>query len=222
MIVKRSLAILVIALASGALWASCSLPVGVVIPERSPTKKTAPIVATSQFAPSAVSDCEPFGAAESVIVNGGFEKGDIGRTVNSSGTGSTWQEHSLIGTGTSFSPYSGVGAARLGGYEGSSDRLEQQVFIALGAKLQYWWKIAQPRPVSQLTVSLVQLDGSNSAILVVHRDEESDERWQQDCVDLSAYSGQEYILEFYVHNDNYTTTAFYIDEVFLSKEQGSQ
>jgi hypothetical protein len=155
-------------------------------------------------------------------VNGGFEKDDTGWTVSSSGTGSTWQEHSLIGTGPSFSPYNGVGAARLGGYEGSSDKLEQQVFIPLGAKLQYWWKITQPRPVSRLTVSLVQLDRLDAAILVAHGNEESEERWQQDCVDLSAYSGGEYILEFHVFNDNYTMMAFYIDEVFLGNEQGSQ
>ena len=179
-------------------------------------------VSQTQFVPSPVSECAPFEMKDNAIVNGGFEKGDIGWAVSSEGTGSTWQPHSLIGTGSSFAPYNGVGAARLGGYEGSSDRLEQQVFIPLGVKLQYWWKIAQPRPMSQLTVSLTQADRSNTAILVVHRHDETEERWQQDCIDLSAYLGQEYILEFHVFNDNYTMTAFYIDEVFVSKEQGSQ
>jgi hypothetical protein len=212
----RCLAILAMVLIMGALSTSCSLLGG------GSTMASPTAVSQTQFVPSPVLECAPFEMKENVILNGGFENGDIGWAVRSEGTGSTWQPHSLTGTGSSFGPYSGVGAARLGGYEGSSDRLEQQVSLPLGAKLQYWWRIAQPRPVSQLTVSLVQVDRSNPAILVVHRNEETTERWQQDCIDLSAYSGQEYVLEFHVFNDNYTMTAFYIDEVFLSSEQGPQ
>lgn len=214
---------LAIILAGGASCASCS-PLGDISTTETsrlnPTEKTEPETSTPQFVPGAILDCAPIMAAENVIVNGSFDEGNNGWIVDSSGTGATWREHSLIGTKPSFLTYKGAWAARLGGYEGSSDTLGQQIFIPVDAKLQYWWSIAQPRPVSQLTVSLTQLDRSDATILLVHRNEEAEEGWKQDCIDLSVYSGREYILEFHVLNDNYTMTAFYIDEVFLGNAQG--
>ena len=41
------------------------------------------------------------------------------------------------------------------------------------------------------------------------------EGWHMDCIDLSSFSEQEYILKFNLFNDNYTQTSFDIDDIFL-------
>jgi hypothetical protein len=161
---------------------------------------------------------QPGGMAGDVIVNGGFEEGRIGWALTSTGTGATWREHELIGVEPAFEPHTGSWAARLGGYEGSFDRLEQLITIPPGGLLSYWWQIRQPRPVSWLMVSLVRPGESEGVVLAVYRDGEAEEGWQQDCIDLSQFEGQEYILQINVANDNYTMTAFDIDDVELGCE----
>lgn len=167
-----------------------------------------------------LTDCLPDeNIVDNVIVNGGFELEETGWEVSSSGTGSTWREHALIGNGSSFKAYDGAGAARLGGHEGSSDSIRQRVLIPPGGTLQYWWQIAWPRSNSRLTVSLLSPAETVAIALIVHQDNDQkiEDQWTQDCFDLSLLSGQELILEFHVLNDNYTMTSFGIDEVILGK-----
>ncbi len=165
-------------------------------------------------------DCSSVGTlAGDVIANGGFEAGEDGWAVVSSGTGSTWREHALIGSSPSFQPHSGIGAARLGGYEGSRDRLSQHVVIPAGGVLTYWWAIGQVRPVSQFSVSLVSSDRGDVVAVVRHRHDDSASGRQQDCWDLSAYAGQEVSLVFEVFNDNYTMTFFDLDNVVLGSRK---
>jgi len=166
--------------------------------------------------PLLLSSCPTLAAPmDNLIMNGGFEEGELGWTIHSTGTSVTWREHPLIGSGGSFLPHSGAAAARLGGHEGSWDRLHQTVVIPSNGLLTYWWQITQRRHMSKLSVSLLELDGSNKSILIVHTDEDSIDGWQKDCIDLSIFSGQEVLLEFYVKNDNYTQTAFDLDDVTL-------
>jgi hypothetical protein len=152
---------------------------------------------------------------DNIIVNGDFEEGELGWTIHSTGTSVTWQEHLLIGSGGSFLPHSGVAAARLGGHEGSWDRLRQAVVIPSNGLLTYWWQITYRRHNSKLSVSLLEPDGSNQSILIVHTDEDSIDGWQKDCIGLSIFSGQEVLLEFNSKNDNYTQTSFVLDDVTL-------
>ncbi|CAG0935904.1 hypothetical protein TFLX_04755 [Thermoflexales bacterium] len=168
-------------------------------------------------------DCTSVGIPTGdVIVNGGFEAGEDGWTVVSSGTGSTWQAHALIGSSPSFQPHSGMGAARLGGYEGSRERLSQHVVIPADGVLTYWWAIGQVRPVSQFSVSLVSSDRVDVVEVVRHRHDDSASGWWQDCWDLAAYAGQEVSLVFEVFNDNYTMTFFDLDNVVLGSRKAKE
>jgi hypothetical protein len=172
---------------------------------------------------SAGQGCPQYGeVVGNVVINGGFEEGQHGWELTSTGTGATWREHELIGEAPGFEPRSGTWAARLGGHEGSFDRLEQQVIIPTGGLLTFWWQIRRPRPVSRLTVSLASPDGSQGIVLAVHDDGKSETGWQQDCIDLSQYAGQEYVLRIHVANDNYTMTAFDIDDVELGSAEEPQ
>jgi hypothetical protein len=95
------------------------------------------------------------------------------------------------------------------------DRLQQAVVIPSDSLLMYWWRISQRRPMSRLSLSLLEADGSNGTLLIMHTDEDSLDGWQMACIDLSSFSGQIVLLEFYLRNDNYTQTAFDLDDVTL-------
>jgi len=187
----------------------------------SPTPMSSAIViptATITLEPTPVRavDCSSLGAVtDDVIVNGDFEDGDTGWTLHSSGTGAMWREHDLFLSDESIQARSGSTLTRLGGYEGSMDRIWQFVTIPPDGVLTYWWRIQAPRLRSRLMISLLHPDGSNPVILAYYTDENVNTDWQQDCFDLSEFVGQGYRLEFGVHNDNYTMTAFDIDDVVL-------
>jgi hypothetical protein len=155
--------------------------------------------------------------SNNLVTNGSFEQGRTGWALQSSGTGSTWREHPLIGSGAPFHPYQGNAAARLGGYEGSADRLrtQQPITIPTDGQLSFWWQINQPRLSSRFVVSLVPPDDPAPITLATHNDRDAPSGWQQDCIDLSSYAGEPYFVEFYVHNDNYTMTAFDVDQIVL-------
>jgi hypothetical protein len=138
-----------------------------------------------------------------------------GWTISSTAQG--WKVHDLIGSvSEGFSPYVGAYAAALGGYEGVTDYLTQTITIPAQGQLSYWWKMGtyENLPHSDhLVVNLNHPDGSLVASLANHDDADIEGVWQQDIIDLSAYAGDSYQIQFYVYNDNYYFTWFNIDEV---------
>ncbi len=156
----------------------------------------------------------PFNA----MTNGGFEQDDAGWTLYSTGTG--YKVHDLIGRiDEGFSPLFGVFAARLGGYEGVVDSIQQPVLIPDQGVLSYYWKMytyEEPDTIyDTFNVDLYNPDGTQLAHLVTHNNKELNDIWVRDVFDLSSYAGQPVILQFYSYNDHYYWTMFDIDEVRL-------
>ena len=152
------------------------------------------------------------------LVNGGFEQDDAGWTLFSNGTGH--KAHDLIGRiHEGFSPLQGMYAARLGGFEGVVDSIQQPVLIPSQGVLSYYWKMhsnEEPTVIyDSFLVYLLNPDGTRLALLAAHYNNDQNDIWLQDVFDLSAYAGQPTILEFYSSNDNYYWTKFDIDEVRL-------
>jgi hypothetical protein len=151
------------------------------------------------------------------LTNGDFESDDAGWELYTSGTGP--KAHDLIGSfDEGYSPYAGDYAARLGGFEGVWDTLEQTVVIPAQGTLSYWWKMGTYETLPHhdwFSVELLQSDGTRVAWLADHNDQDLEGIWQHDRIDVSAFAGQELVLRFAGYNDNYYYSWFDLDEVSL-------
>jgi hypothetical protein len=151
------------------------------------------------------------------VINGGFEAGNTGWYTAT--TGVMWKAHNLIGTrAEGFEPYQGDYGARLGGYEGVWDVLTQTVTLPANGQLSYWWKVTsyENLPHSDwLAVRLLTNNGTMVTTLAFHDDQNTQNIWKQDVLDVSAYGGQSLTLLFESYNDNYYFTTFYLDNVCL-------
>jgi hypothetical protein len=118
-----------------------------------------------------------------------------------------------------FYPYRGHYAARLGGYEGVEDAITQTVTIPIQGELIYWWegKTYETFPHHDpFEVALLNPDGTLVTSLAHHDNQDVQDTWQRDVVDVSAYTGQSLTLRFYSYNDNYYFTVFNLDEIYLT------
>jgi hypothetical protein len=153
-----------------------------------------------------------------VLVNGDFEQGHTGWYTYT--TGSMWKQHDLIGSAVEgFDPYQGHFAARLGGYEGVWDVITQTVVIPVQGKLAYWWKGGTYETLPHMDtfdVALLNQNGTQIALLAHHDDQDVQNIWKQDVVDVSAFAGQALTLRFSSHNDNYFFSWFNFDTICLS------
>jgi hypothetical protein len=151
------------------------------------------------------------------LTNGNFEQDEAGWELFTSGT--DWKAHDLVGSqDEGFSPYAGDYAARLGGYEGVWDTIEQTVIFPTHGRLTYWWKMGTYETLPHtdwFSVDLLQIDGTKVAHLAFHDDQDLEGVWQQDQVDVTAFAGQELVLRFASSNDNYYFSWFDLDEVSL-------
>ena len=151
------------------------------------------------------------------IVNGSFEQDDFGWELFS--TGEDWKKHDLIGSkDEGFSPFKGDYAARLGGYEGVWDWIEQTVVVPNEGILSYLWKMGTYETLPHrdvFTVDLFDVDHIWIARLASHTDQDLEGIWQQDVIDLAAYEGRTFILRFSSSNDNYYFTWIDLDDVHL-------
>ncbi len=154
-----------------------------------------------------------------ILLNGDFEQSQTGWYTSTTGTG--WTQHDLIGSDAEgFYPYRGHYAARLGGYEGVWDVITQTVIIPVQGELTYWWKGKTYETLPHhdtFEVALLNQDGTLIASLAHHDDQDVQDTWQQDIVDVSAYAGQPLTLRFSSYNDNYYFTVFHLDEICLSR-----
>jgi hypothetical protein len=152
------------------------------------------------------------------LINGDFEADDLGWTLYT--TGIDWKAHDLVGSiAEGFSPHQGNYAARLGGYEGVYDWIEQPITIPAQSTLSYWWRLgtyepAEP-PHDNFLIELLEDDGTRLAVLAAHHDREPEGVWAQDVIDLNSYAGQTLKLRFSSYNDNYYFSWFDLDEVKL-------
>lgn len=161
------------------------------------------------------------GCPGNVMINGGFEGGAEGWQTYTTGT--NWKEHELIGSDAEgFHPYAGRYAARLGGYEGVTDRVWQTVTIPERGQLSYWWQMGTYETLpfhDHFHVELLDMEGNLVAGLASHSDQDVEGVWQQDVLDVSAYGGQRLVLRFTAYNDNYYFSWFDVDEVCLRSRQ---
>ena len=156
-----------------------------------------------------------------VVKNGNFEQDGFGWFISSSGMG--WKEHDLIGSVTEgFSPFGGVYAARLGGYEGVLDVITQTITIPSQGRLTYWWKMGTYEILPHhdtFEVMLLQPDGTKVASLAFHDDQDFENKWQQEIIDVSIYEGGRYNLLLSSYNDNYYFSWFDVDEIHMCGTQ---
>lgn len=194
---------LLLVFATGMFTAHASIPVGT--PAELTPMAYLPFVAKAETCPG------------SVVLNGGFEFGDMGWYTSTTGVG--WKAHALIGSvAKGFHPYAGQHAARLGGYEGVLDVLTQTVKIPAQGQLSFWWWMRSYETLPHhdwFAVKLLSHEGSLLFTLVSHDDQAVQQQWQQDVVDVSAYAGQTLTLVFESYNDNYYFTWFDLDDVCL-------
>jgi hypothetical protein len=159
-----------------------------------------------------------------VLRNGDFEQGHTGWYTHTTGSG--WKQHDLIGSDAAgFSPYKGHYAARLGGYEGVWDAITQTVVIPAQGQLTYWWKGRTYETLPHhdtFDVALLNQDGTLVAGLAHHDDQDVQDTWTQDAVDVSAYAGKSLIVRFSSYNDHYYFTVFHLDEICLSSVSSPQ
>jgi hypothetical protein len=151
------------------------------------------------------------------LVNGNFEQDDVGWSLFSTGVG--WKEHDLIGSEEEgFSPYEGNYAARLGGYEGVWDYIEQPVLIPPQGSLSFWWKMGSYETLPHtdwFSVYLFETDYTWIKSIAFHDDQDLEGVWQEDVIDLTEFEGQTLIVRFISYNDNYYFTWFDLDEIHL-------
>ena len=151
------------------------------------------------------------------LVNGNFEQDDYGWQLSSNGWG--WKIHDLIGSkDEGFSPFNGIYAARLGGYEGVWDYIEQTAVIPENGQLNYWWRMYthETLPFADwFSVQLLETDHTWVASLESHNGHDSEFIWQQDVIDLTEYAGRTLILRFSVSNDNYYFSWSDLDDIHL-------
>lgn len=149
------------------------------------------------------------------LTNGNFEQDDYGWQLYSNGWG--WKIHDLIGSkDEGFRPFRGDYGARLGGYEGVWDYIEQTVVIPENGQLSYWWRMYtyETLPfVDWFSVYLLETDHTWVANLESHNGHDSEFVWQQDVIDLTEFAGRTLILRFSASNDNYYFTVSDLDEI---------
>lgn len=197
-----------------------------VLPLCTPTPFPSPLPPTATPFPTAV--CSTSNAVGSnQIRNGGFEDGTTGWvTVENTGKGGP---HPIIVANGSFPSHSGQGVARFGGEEAQLDILQQRLTIPPTAILSYWYQVPYEPSWARITITLKHPDGSLLVTLAVYYKRiapmfpplpgppvDSSHLWQQACFDLSAYHGQDVVLEFAQFNDNYTSENSLFDDVSLS------
>jgi YD repeat-containing protein len=155
-----------------------------------------------------------------ILLNGDFELGDNGSWAESSSGG--WE---LIVTNGAF-PHGGSNYAWLGGYEGGTDVLYQDLtipFSATSAVLRFWYRIATQDLTGIandiLTVSII--DPADNAVLQTLLTKSNVENTggsylQSAEYDLSDYRGYTIRLVFKVTtNSDGLNTNFFLDDVTL-------
>lgn len=146
------------------------------------------------------------------IANGRFELGDtLWLSVPDSRN-----PHALIAPFDQA--YDGQYTAILGRDEHTVDSIRQQVTIPPAGLLTYWWRMKTYETKifdDFLGVNLLNDQGEETQFLAWHKISEVQNTWFQDTVDFSAYSGTRVWLNFYIYNDGWYSSTFYIDSVCL-------
>jgi hypothetical protein len=145
-----------------------------------------------------------------LIVNGGFEAGEVG-----------WTQFSAQGLNliSDYNPRTGTMGAYLAGTDNADDRLSQSLILPaspISITLRFWWSIATEETdgaFDTLTVSLLRPDGSLLADLLTADNSAPVNVWQEAVLDLSAYAGQAVTLRFWARTDATLSTDFYLDDV---------
>jgi hypothetical protein len=154
-------------------------------------------------------------STQTSLINPGFE----------SGPGVGWTKyaadgHELIDTAL---PQTGSYSLHLGGYDNADDYAEQQVTIPANGVLTYWWHMTSNEseeceyPSDFLYVILVNTDGDFLAELRIHNNLSERNAWVPEIVDLDSYAGQTVKLLFGCWTNETLSTAFWIDNVAITK-----
>jgi hypothetical protein len=151
------------------------------------------------------------------VSNGDFESGPT-----------AWKEYSALGYFTIYpypgepriSPHSGSWEAWLGGIEGETASINQDIYISSARPfLQYWqWIVSEDPDCSkdeaEVLVDSIVLTRMNLCQSSINT------KWEMQILDLSAYSGRVVNLKFLATTDagESTISSLYLDDISL---QGS-
>jgi hypothetical protein len=148
------------------------------------------------------------------LVNGGFEQGDVGWIYSGTEHGQAIPALEFLqGTGN---VHGGDLAAKLGGYETSSDNLSQTFVVPENSQLSLWWIYRSPDPIKDrdyLGARLILPNNEDGLPVFFAGGDAPQETWQQTMLDLSDYAGQRLTLEFSTFNDNYYAGWIAVDDI---------
>ncbi len=145
------------------------------------------------------------------LVNGGFESGGQGWTQSTSGiVGSSATSGQRVRTGS--------WSAWLGGYDGASEALSQQVTVpAAGASLSYWWQLSSAEGTSTaydaMTVRVLSTSGALLATLRTRSNTAPRGAWYADSLSLSSFAGRTVVLRFGATTDSTAPSSYFVDDV---------
>jgi hypothetical protein len=146
-----------------------------------------------------------------LLQDGGFEAGGQGWLRYSA------QGYELI---SDFNARSGSQGAYLAGVNNADDHLSQQVNLPIGTSiLRAWWYLATAETAGafdQMTVSLLNSEGSWLTDLVTVDNTAEVGVWDEILVDLSPYAGQTIVLRFAGRTDGTNISDFYLDDISIS------
>ena len=147
----------------------------------------------------------PLPGCRELLVNGGFETGDL----------PPWDRAGQAGIGPG---YRSAWGGWLGGFDNGEDELFQPVAIPPGdlpAHLAFWWlaEAGSPQPDDHLAV-VIQHHTGNDTLLTLPADPLPG-IWQQEMLDLGAYTGTEVVATFHAHTDLDIPTTFRVDDASL-------
>ncbi len=160
----------------------------------------------------------PDANSNNLLQNPDFESGSVGWTEQSSGN------YAIITSNSTG--HGGSGYAWLGGYDGGTDTLYQNVTIPANtsaAYVQYWYSIRTNETSTTIasdtmTVAVYSVaTGLKLATLASYSNLTTTPGWVQSAqFDVTAYKGQTIRLQFSATTNATNTTSFFIDDVSLT------
>jgi hypothetical protein len=157
----------------------------------------------------------PASKGANAVANPGFELGDHGAWVETTGL-----PGAVITNSTNFFPRTGSWYAWLGGYGSEqSDTLSQLVSVPNSptAKLRFWTLIASDdSPGGAYDTLKVEVAGPGGAVLRTLSNQQANNSYTRQVLDMSAYAGQTVTLKFTSQEDFLLATLFLIDDVSVT------
>lgn len=182
-------------------------------PADSPTPTATPSPTATETwtpAPTPSPSPTPQPPCQELLVNGGFEEGEVG-----------WVQHSPYQLISEYNPHTGRYSVYLGGYSDAREGIWQEVTLPDPPgeiTLRYWWNAGTDVPgraVDFLWVLLLDSQGKVLRTLQRIDNLQADLLWHEEAFNLSAYAGQTVRVAFWVEIGPESASSFFVDDVSL-------